>query len=122
MYESPIQMISEDIIKDIVEKQNGYLIEIVHRLGFDVNEEEIKRALAYDRNQWERGYADGKMDGYHLRDTEIVRCKDCKWYDLTDPCGTLTPTAHRCKRVTRLWMEDDAYCSYGERRDDDTLH
>lgn len=48
---------------------------------------------------------------------EVVRCKDCKWYDLTDPCGTLTPNAHRCKRVTRLWFEDDAYCSYGERRE-----
>lgn len=54
--------------------------------------------------------------------TEIVRCKDCKWYDLTDPCGTLTPNAHRCKRVTRLWIEDDAYCSYGERRDDAEIH
>lgn len=50
---------------------------------------------------------------------KVVRCKDCKWYDLTDPCGTLTPNAHRCKRVTRLWMEDDAYCSYGERREDE---
>ena len=50
---------------------------------------------------------------------EIVRCKDCKWYDMTDPCGTLTPNAHRCKRVARLWMEDDAYCSYGERRNDE---
>lgn len=48
---------------------------------------------------------------------EVVRCKNCKWYDLTDPCGTLTPNAHRCKRVTRLWFEDDAYCSYGERRE-----
>ena len=48
---------------------------------------------------------------------EVVLCKDCKWYDLTDPCGTLTPNAHRCKRVTRLWFEDDAYCSYGERRE-----
>lgn len=48
---------------------------------------------------------------------ELVRCKNCKWYDLTDPCGTLTPNAHRCKRVTRLWFEDDAYCSYGERRE-----
>lgn len=50
---------------------------------------------------------------------EVVRCKDCRWFDLTDPCGTLTPNAHRCKRVTRLWMEDDAFCAYGERSDDD---
>lgn len=53
---------------------------------------------------------------------EVVRCKDCKWYDMTDPCGTLTPNAHRCKRVTMLWFEDDAYCSYGERRDYGEVH
>jgi hypothetical protein len=134
MYESPIEMISEDIIKDIVEKQNGYLIEIVHRLGFDVNEEEIKKALTYDRNQWERGYADGRMDGYHLRDTEIVRCKDCKhrpikgdgnivyapndingWDDETCPC--------LCEDCYYNWMpEDDFFCGKGERRNDATLH
>ena len=50
---------------------------------------------------------------------EVVRCKDCKWFDLTDPCGTLSPNAHRCKRVTRLWFEDDAFCAYGERREND---
>lgn len=49
---------------------------------------------------------------------QVVRCKDCKWYDMTDPSGTLTPNAYRCKRVTRLWIEKDAYCSYGERRED----
>ena len=48
---------------------------------------------------------------------EVVRCKDCKWYDMTDPCGTLTPNAHRCKRVTRLWMEEDGFCDKGERRE-----
>ena len=39
MWESPIQMISEDIIKDIVEKQDGVLLEAVHRIGFDVNKD-----------------------------------------------------------------------------------
>lgn len=53
---------------------------------------------------------------------EVVRCKDCKWFDLTDPCGTLSPNAHRCKRVTRLWFEDDAFCAYGERRENEQIH
>ena len=79
MWESPIQMISEDIIKDMVEKQDGVLLEAVHRVGFDVNKDELEKALLYDRDQWERGYTDGKMDGYNLRDSEIVRCKYCKY-------------------------------------------
>lgn len=75
----------------------------------------IENAEETIKSAYEKGYYDGRM----AREAEIVRCKDCKWYDLTDPCGTLTPNAHRCKRVTRLWMEDDAYCSYGERRADE---
>lgn len=60
------------------------------------------------------------LNSYQTADmVEVVRCKDCKWFDMTEPCGTIAPNAHRCKRVTRLWMDDDAFCSYGERREDE---
>lgn len=112
MYESPIQMISEDIIKDIVKKQDSVLLEAVHRVGFDVNKEELEKALLYDRNQWERGYADGKMDGYHLRDVEIVRCEECKHYIRHDKrCGKLNHGVHT-----------NFYCADGERRNDAEVH
>ena len=45
---------------------------------------------------------------------KITRCRECRWYDITDPYGTIAPNAHRCKRVSRLWMEEDDFCSYGE--------
>ena len=64
-------------------------------------------------------YETKKMTDFPAADVvPVVRCKDCRWFDLTDPCGTLTPNAHRCKRVTRLWMEDDTFCAYGERREE----
>lgn len=122
MYESPIQMISEDIIKDIVKKQDGVLLEAVHRVGFDVNKEELEKALLYDRNQWERGYADGKMDGYHLRDSEIVRCKDCKYgHRLTDANG------YNYRTCNYPWghgmmVDEYGFCKWGERRDDAEVH
>ena len=128
MYESPIQMVSEDIIKDIVEKQDGYLIELVHRCGFDVNEEELKRALLYDRNQWERGYIDGKMDGYHLRDVEIVRCHDCK-HRGTDDCPMYFEEQVEWEEdggyierdtIYHDYTEDGGFCDRGERREDAT--
>ena len=121
MYESPIQMISEDIIKDIVKKQDGVLLEAVHRVGFDVNKEELEKALLYDRNQWERGYVDGKMDGYHLRDTEIVRCKECKHYEWADNRAFGMPTKY-CSWTGFEDVDDNDFCSRGERREDDTLH
>lgn len=60
-YESPITMYTERIVKDIMEKQDGYLMECVREVGFDVNKEELAKALAYDRDQYDKGYHDGRM-------------------------------------------------------------
>lgn len=60
-YQSPITMYTERIIKDIVEKQDGYLVEEARKVGFDINKEELAKALKYDRDQYMRGYTDGRM-------------------------------------------------------------
>lgn len=78
MYESPITIISDDIIKDIVEKQNGYLIKIIHKMGFDVNEEEIKKALYYDRNQYDKGYTEGKAEYQNIIEKILAAGKEGK--------------------------------------------
>ena len=42
---------------------------------------------------------------------EIVRCKDCKWYDWVDcnnPVVTAFPNSVR---------DEDNYCNFGERKD-----
>lgn len=81
---------------------------------------DIKDVEAYERG-WNDAI-DAIIENAPTADVvEVVRCKDCRWYDLTDPCGTLTPNAHRCKRVTRLWMEDNAFCAYGESREEPTM-
>lgn len=108
MYESPIKMITDDIIKDIAQKQDGCLVEYVHRVGFDVDKAELAKALAYDRHQYEKGYADGRL----ARDSEIVRCKNCRYYETDDDTWCVFHEAHWVKH------END-YCSYGERRDDE---
>lgn len=44
---------------------------------------------------------------------EIVRCKDCRYYDAEN---------HNCldeMEYARIWNEDD-YCSFAERREDET--
>lgn len=115
-YESPISLSYEDIMKDIVERQEGYIVECIHKVGVDVNKEELVKALSYDRDQYNKGYAD--------RDAEIVRCKDCKYFDHSDfgkgeECWckhfvSTYDTTH-CHKV----MEDD-FCAWGERREDET--
>lgn len=34
----------------------------VQSVGFDINKEELTKALKYDRNQYEKGYADAIQD------------------------------------------------------------
>ena len=49
----------------------------------------------------------------HEGGEEVVRCKDCKWYDGT---GYITV---RCRKKARglIYCTDDDYCSYGERKE-----
>lgn len=61
MYESPITMYMSDIQRKI-EKQteDEMMVAINQSIGFDVNKEELIKALKYDREQYEKGYKDGK--------------------------------------------------------------
>lgn len=61
MYESPITRITEDIMKDLVKREEGYLVESVRKEGFDIDKEELAKALRYDRNQYEKGFNDGRL-------------------------------------------------------------
>ena len=43
---------------------------------------------------------------------ELVRCKDCKYWDNDDD-------ANRCKHeYGGMWAKPNAYCSYAERKDE----
>lgn len=71
MYESPIELIIGDYIKDvankIVEERNNQIENEIYctintKYGISINKEELMRALAYDRDQYNIGYLDGKRD------------------------------------------------------------
>ena len=55
MYESPINI----IISELCTKLESDCVKSVQRYGFDVDKEELAKALNYDRNQYEKGHADG---------------------------------------------------------------
>lgn len=101
MYKSPIEITFGPM--KMVEKQNDeiekYVYEYMQEIGVNVDREELLKALRYDRDQYEKGYADGK--------NSIVRCGECK-YML--PCGRCTMFADDNIRPS---VSD--FCSYGER-------
>ena len=66
MYESPITIIQDQMRMQMEDS----IYKAVQYFNVDVNKEELIKALAYDRDQYRKGYSD--------RDQEIVRCKDCE--------------------------------------------
>lgn len=55
MYESPIEIIQTQMQMQL----DGEILKAVQGVGIDVNKEELLKALAYDREQYSKGYKDG---------------------------------------------------------------
>lgn len=99
MWESPINLIMDDMQTEFVKKQEEQVLRAVQSIGIDVDKEELIRALNYDRDQYNKGYQDAM--------SELVRCKDCKhWYPDAD-CGMA------CE-FTNMSQPEDGYCNWGE--------
>ena len=79
-------------------------------------DEFVKRVIQYPRQST-------KTIGLALADTPtadavpVVRCKDCKWFDMSDIAGTIEPICYRCKRFARTYRYAEDFCSYGERKE-----
>jgi hypothetical protein len=54
-YESPVEI----ICRGFTAKLEGDLMEAVHNYCVSVDKDELIKALQYDRNQYEKGFADG---------------------------------------------------------------
>lgn len=47
---------------------------------------------------------------------ELIRCRDCKWWDEKHPYGTLVPDTYHCKANDRFYNAEH-FCAYGERKE-----
>ena len=100
MYKSPI-----DVIYGQMQTQlEGDVLKAVQSYGINVDKEELIRALKYDRDQYDKGYADGKTEavehgmwkGYYDRFTKRHIgwiCSKCSAvsYDLSNGDTTFCP-------------------------------
>ena len=64
MYESPITRMVGDISSQITKQNEEYIITYARDIGYNINKEELTKALNYDREQYKAGYRDGHSDGY----------------------------------------------------------
>ena len=83
MWESPIYVYTEDdITRKITKEVEGYIITETKKVVPYINKEELLKALEYDRNQYEKGYADGRESaikhGHWInKGFEPTRCSVC---------------------------------------------
>ncbi len=75
MYESPVNLIFQDIERQIVQKQEQTIINAIRGCGVAVNKEELIKAINYDRNQYSKGYKDGVNDVLDKIRTEIIELR-----------------------------------------------
>ena len=80
-YNSPISVISQMVNEQIKEMQKqeetAVMAEITKQIGVDVDKDELIRALNYDRQQYEKGYADGMYSGICQVKSKLVHLKHC---------------------------------------------
>ena len=74
-YQSPIDVIMGEMK---IQRENE-ICKAVQNVGVTVDRNELLRALQYDRGQYQKGYID--------RDSEIIRCMDCRFKECTDMYG-----------------------------------
>lgn len=60
MYESPIRIIE----RERTSKIEGDIMTVVQSYGIDVDKVELARALRYDREQYGKGFDDGRKDRF----------------------------------------------------------
>lgn len=101
MYESPIEVIYQNVQAQFEDA----VLKAVQKVGINVDRDELVKALAYDRGQYARGYAD--------RDAEIVRCKECKYHQDEEPAMVY------CPHIFGGWASEDFFCAEGKRREDE---
>lgn len=57
MYDSPIKVMFGQMESQI----DNNIIKAIQQIGIEIDKVELVRALQYDRNQYDRGFADGYM-------------------------------------------------------------
>lgn len=63
IFENDMQNITDSIIEQTKKRfENEILKHITLQTGIKIDRDELIKALEYDRNQYEKGYADGQKD------------------------------------------------------------
>lgn len=97
MYESPINLIYEQMATNIARKIDKEVIEQTMKVGINVDRDEMIKALKYDRGQYDKGYADGLEAG------------KSKWISVEDE---LPETVIECTADGEKWFNSEKVLAF----------
>ena len=72
--------------------------------------------LVFAACEIKQDFADMISDATTVDAVPVVRCKDCKYGEVDDAD---LPTQYLCNYHGADWNDENHFCSYGERMDDD---
>ena len=96
-YKSLIEIVYGDLKTRI--EENAY--NIVQSYGINVDKAELLKALEYDREQYEQGYADGQRDERTakvdiVKEPNVYKCHECGQYFHKTSWGAPVKYCSRC--------------------------
>ena len=92
-YESPIIRIQNQLLKEMIKKEEDqFMCEVRQTIGYNIDKSELIKALNYDRDQYEKGYQDGKTDAQKVG----------HWIERVDEWGDTYYECSSCKEEFTL--------------------
>ena len=128
-YDSPIVVnIIDTMAKQIATNIDNSVVNVIHKAGIDIDKDKLVSAMKQDKERYEEAYRRGLEGGYNKRDSDIIRCKDCKHRPINiDGNSVHGYILHfpdykcpaQCSDGYYDWFpEDDWYCANGEKKED----
>ena len=120
-FDSPIEvniindMMNQTINKVMEDMDNAIYKSVVHA-GFNVDKDKLVEVFTQDKRRYEEAY----RKGYAQRDADIIRCKDCKWWQ-NGICmnDNVSRMIHDCGCYPDFMTDGHWYCPEGKRKDGD---
>lgn len=102
-YESPITRIYNQLVEEMVkEEEDQFVCKVRQTIGYNIDKSELIKALNYDRDQYEKGYQDGKLAGYQQVESEK---RKGHW-----ACCHDDDLVYYCSECGRMNLRQSNYC------------
>ena len=104
--DNTVNSLIEITAKNVARDTDEMIYRKVLNVGVDVSKEELAKALRYDREQYEKGYADGLKNADIVHGKWIYKCSSERLG------GTDATYDYKCSACNSLALEDSTYCPW----------